>query len=110
MNTKQAASRDILPTAPGFETDDQSDFSDFATNESLDREIKETLGVKDPLVIAAEDYARACRVHMDAQSQVAKAKQTLEGAKKQEEDTYKQRVEAQSKLAEMVAKTTEAVL
>lgn len=67
-------------------------------------------GTKDPLVSAAEDYSKACRVHMDAQAQVARAREMVEAAKKQEEETYKQRVDAQTKLAEMVAKTTEAVL
>lgn len=65
---------------------------------------------KDPLVSAAEDYSRACRIHMAAQSEVGIARQALEDAKKHEDTTYKTRVEAQTKLAELVSKTTEAVL
>lgn len=108
MSTKVAD----IPEVPNFDAvadviAHADEYANFGSTPSLENVFPTQ---KDPLVIAAEDYARACRVHMDATSQVAKAKQTLEGAKKQEEDTYKQRVEAQSKLAEMVSKTTEAVL
>ena len=67
-------------------------------------------GTKDPLVLAAEAYSAACAQHQSSMVRVALAKKDLESAQENENHAHKARVDAQMKLAELVAKTTEAVL
>jgi hypothetical protein len=105
----------VIPAVPNFdnpmESESEAKIMEGVFSPEPPFQIPECETVqKDPLVAAAEEYSVACRMHMAAQGAVARAKQALEDAKADEARSYKERIEAQTKLAELVAKTTEAVL